>query len=246
MSPRTGFDRFMVDVDAASNPKVKRLRRAGAEVRWTWFHGVLPIAAQAPMRGSLTIGTLVADEQDIADKADVTLAQARKTVAVARELGMLDRDEDGIEWVHDFDDWNPEPKADGTASERSRRYRERQRARRDASRPSRRDGRDETVTSRREVEGEVEELHPPNPPPPAGGTFPTRPSGGRARQARQFEEQAAAFVAAHFPGCLPSRVGAVAVEARRRGLDPPPDALRHIADGHQFLSEYLQPEGAAA
>jgi hypothetical protein len=119
------FDRF----NASSNAKVKRLKRAGKEVRWAWFHGVLPIAATAPMRGSLCIGAAAADEYDIAAMADVTVAEARKALEAARALGMLDLDEQGVEWVHDFDVYNPEPKTDtkAAAAERARRYRERQR-----------------------------------------------------------------------------------------------------------------------
>lgn len=123
------YDRFMVHVDAASNRKMKRMKRAGKEVRWAWFHGVLPIAAQADIRGTFAIGFAPADAQDVADQADCTLAEARKALQVARELGMLVHDENiGCDWVHDWDEYQPEPKKDRTNATRQARYRERHNA----------------------------------------------------------------------------------------------------------------------
>lgn len=195
------FDRFMVDIKASSNAKVKRLKRAGKEVRWAWFHGVLPIAATAPMRGSFCVGSTSADEHDVAAMADVTPAEARKALNVARELGMLDRDEHGVEWIHDFEVYNPEPKGDTTAAERARRYRERQRARRNASRDATCDGRDANgAITPPEVE-EEEEDHPPA--PASGGAIvpaapPAKPIGRRQRDQRVYAERRRAWFEAGF------------------------------------------------
>lgn len=154
-----GYDKFMVAVDAAHNSKIRRLKRAGKDARWAWFHGVLPIAASAPMRGSFCVGELAADADDVAGAAEVSVGEARKTLQVAREIGLLERDEEGVEWVHDFEDYNPEPKRDSTSPDRSRRYRERQRAKRHGTvtAKSHRDGRDANgPVTPPEVEGEEE------------------------------------------------------------------------------------------
>lgn len=181
VSPARKFNRFMVTVDASARPKVKRLKRAGKEVRWAWFHGVLPIAAEAPMRGFFMVGDLPADESDVAEVADVTIVEARKALETGRSLGMLYLDDEvGFERVHDWDEINPAPKVDATAAERARRYRERHAAsRRDVTPASRRDS---AVTDRDangavtppEVEVEVEV---PRTPPEGGRvvTFARRP-----------------------------------------------------------------------
>ena len=123
------FDRFMVARDAASNPKVKRMKRAGKETRWAWFHGVLAIAARAQPRGYFVVGGQVADAHDVADIADVTVAEARRALEVGRDLGMLVRDEDtGTEFVHDWDEFNPAPRNDPTNAERQQRFRDLQRS----------------------------------------------------------------------------------------------------------------------
>lgn len=190
------FDRIMVAVDVGANRKTKRLKRAGAEVRWAWFHGVLPIAACAPMRGSFCIGAAGADAHDVADVADVTVAQARKALQVARDLEMLVRDEHGVEWVHDFEVYNPEPKVDATAAERAKRYRDRQRSRRDANGIVTRDDRDANAP---EVE---EEENTPRKPPASGGRLPdlpSKPNGNRQRGRAGFEAQVRSYAAAAFP-----------------------------------------------
>lgn len=162
----------MVTVNAAHNLKVKRLKRAGKEVRWAWFHGVLPIAAQSSVRGCFLIGEEPANERDVSDMADVTLTEARRALAEARNLGMLYWDDDlGCERVHDFEAINPAPKRDTTAAERQKRRRDRIRAERDVTPASRRDNRDGhgNVTPAEvevEVEGEVED--PPRPPQGGG------------------------------------------------------------------------------
>lgn len=149
------FDRFMVARDAASNPKVKRMKRAGKETRWAWFHGVLAIAARAQPRGYLTIGDLPADEHDVADVADVTVAEARRAMKVGRDLGMLVRDDTtGWEFVHDWDEFNPAPRNDQTNAERQQRFRDRNAGRNGSNAP---DNAPVTGSNAREVEGEGEE-----------------------------------------------------------------------------------------
>lgn len=164
------FDRFMVSVNAAQRPKVKRMKRAGKEVRWAWFHGVLAIAAESPIRGCFLVGDLPADEHDVADMADVTVAEARKAIEVGRTLGMLYRDDEhDCERVHDWDVVNPAPKQDKTAADRQQRRRERIKAEREkaaVTEPSRCDASDghAPVTP---MKGEGEGLK--NPPTPQGG-----------------------------------------------------------------------------
>jgi 5-methylcytosine-specific restriction endonuclease McrA len=123
---RKAFDRFMVAGGAAQHPKIRRLKAAGPEVRWAWFHGVLAIANIARERGQFTVGVLPADERDVALQADVTVPQARKALAVARDLGMLLIGPDGVEYVHDWDDWQATPRSeakDPTTARRSALYR---------------------------------------------------------------------------------------------------------------------------
>jgi hypothetical protein len=58
---------------------------------------------------------------------------AKATLEQMRELDMLEFDEnEGLERVHDWDDWNPKPKEDRTNAERQRRWRERRNAARNA------------------------------------------------------------------------------------------------------------------
>lgn len=165
------FAHFMVANDIGRNLKLARMKPAE---RWAYVAGVLSIAAQAEMRGTLLIGRAPADERDVARQADVPVTVARAALKQLRTLGVLERDADGIEWVHDFGVHNPQPRRDETAAERAQRYRDKQRASRDAPRdvtpPSRRDARDDHatvthrdernghggVTSRKEVEVEVE------------------------------------------------------------------------------------------
>jgi hypothetical protein len=53
---------------------------------------------------------------------------------VFRAAGLLEHDEDlGGEWVHDFEEWNPEPKR-RTNADRQKRYRDRQKASRNGTR----------------------------------------------------------------------------------------------------------------
>lgn len=158
------FDRFMVDVNIASNPKLATLSPAE---RWCAVAGVFALAALSPVRGRLLIGNHRADVTYVAHHARVTTAVARSTMRKMREVGMLSEDEEyDCEAVHDFDQWNPAPKADTTAADRQRRYRERSKA------ASRRNGNDVTPpVTPPEVEVEVEgEENTPLTPLDEGGT----------------------------------------------------------------------------
>lgn len=163
MSPRA-FDRVMVHIEIAHHLKLRKLTNA----EWKAFLlGVLPIAAKSDIRGALMVGREPATADDIAHQARVSTRVARGALSKLHAVGMLDHDEDlGADWVHDFDEWNPEPKADSTAAERAARYRQKQKAKRDGNgssrRASRRDARDDhgNVTPP-EVEGE--EKTPPTP-----------------------------------------------------------------------------------
>lgn len=200
MAPR-GFDHFMVQLEAGRNLKLNRLSPAE---RLAWLLGVLPIAAKAPLRGSFMIGSLPAEAEDVAAQASVPKSVASSMLGKVRELGMLEHDDDiGAEWVHDFEEHNPEPKRDSTAAKRAKAYRDRQKAKRDeggaspppspVTAPSRRDDavRHGTVTP---PEVEEEEKNTPQPPPEGEWTSPpVRPIGGRKRDLARYDEQLVEF-----------------------------------------------------
>ncbi len=152
MSRVRKFDRFMVDVNVGTN---RKLRRLTVPERWCYIAGILPIAAQAPVRGRLLIGDLPAEEADYAEQAGVTVTVARQALGKLRELGVIYLDEElGCEQVHDFEDWNPPPKEDATNAERQRRYRERHSS---GSNATSNGVTDNAVTLGREVEVEGKE-----------------------------------------------------------------------------------------
>jgi hypothetical protein len=158
MSPQA-FDRFMVQVGIGTN---RKLRRLPAVQRWAYVAGVLSLAAQSPMRGSMLIHDGEhATAQDVAEEATISLRDAGKALEAFRRFGMLERDEQGVEWVHDWDRLNPEPKpSDSPDATRERKRRERARQRLAAGRHAS-VTRDMGVTSRgshapeEEGEGEV-------------------------------------------------------------------------------------------
>lgn len=154
MSPRKGFDRVMVHHDLASN--LKLIDFTDSEVK-AFVLGVLPIASMADMRGAFTVGKAPATAAHVAEQARVTKRVGTSTIAKLRDVGILELHDDGVEWVHDFHEYNPAPKVDDTSAERAKKYRESQKAKRDASRPVTRDvtPRHGTVTPTK-VEGEVE------------------------------------------------------------------------------------------
>jgi hypothetical protein len=165
MSPRP-FDRFMVDIEVGRNLKLARLQPAE---RWAFIAGVLAVAAKAPMRGSMTVGLLPATPEDVARQADVAVAVAARTLDKIRELGMLERDDEGVDWVHDWEDWQREP-SKASDADRARKYRARLRASRDASHGVTDASRDANVTGHDETRDasrtkrEVEVEDPPYPP----------------------------------------------------------------------------------
>jgi 5-methylcytosine-specific restriction endonuclease McrA len=121
VSPRK-FDRYMVGLGAGRHVKFRRLT---IPERYAFFMGVLSLAAQSPVRGCLMIGSLAVEPADVAAEADVPEKVAASAMEKLRAVEVIIRDEHGLEWVHDFQDWNPEPKTDNTSAERQQRYRER-------------------------------------------------------------------------------------------------------------------------
>ncbi len=123
MKASKDFDRFMVVNEIAGNPKVARL--TDAEFRCL-IQGVWPLASKSRPRGYLLVGSLPANEKDIANQARCSVAIAKRTMAKLRELEMVVADSElGAERCHDWDEINPSPKADATNAERQRRYRQR-------------------------------------------------------------------------------------------------------------------------
>jgi hypothetical protein len=252
MSPRK-FDRFLVDVEAGRNLKIGRLTDSE---RCAFFLGVLAIAAKSPIRGRLLVGDLVAEPRDVAKQASVADRVAASAMDKLRALGVLLPDpEFGCETVHDFEDWNPPPKADATAGERQARRRAKLKESRDShgsvTLASRRDARDIPVTvTPPEVEGEVEVT----PLAPQGGNnepfdgehvvAPAKPSSARGRDLTSWKQQHAAWVAEHFPGCDPKPVASLVEWVRSRGTDPTPAAIREFAAAAPAFAHALEPVAA--
>jgi hypothetical protein len=127
---RRAFDRFMVDVELASNPKIGRLTDREFRIL---VSGVWALAAKAEPRGYLVIAGQPATPADVAHQAHCSPAAATATLDKLRQLDMLEFDEDeSLERCHDWDEVNPAPKVDQTNAERQRRYRERRNAERNA------------------------------------------------------------------------------------------------------------------
>lgn len=128
MSPRDKFDRFMADVRNGTNFKLARLSHAHYRAL---FSAVLPIAARSEIRGAFMVNGQPATEEDMRIMSPVlTTKECRGALKAFRVMGLLEHDEElGAEWVHDFEEWNPEPRVDRTGAERQRRYRSRMRDR---------------------------------------------------------------------------------------------------------------------
>lgn len=129
MPPRPRpYDRFMVANKIGAD---RQLRRVPAGQRWVWVAGVLALAAQSPIRGTLLL--VDADPvtyKDIAEEASVTPALARKAVISFRTLGLLLPDDElGCDVVPNFDLYNPPPAARSTEGERIRKREQRARQR---------------------------------------------------------------------------------------------------------------------
>jgi hypothetical protein len=243
------FDRFMVMVGIGTN---RKLRRLPVVQRWTYVAGVLALAAQSPMRGALLITDgEPATAEDVAQEATVPLKDARAALASLRRLGMLTRDEHGIEWVHDWEAVNPDPKPSASpeaARKRKREQRARERAERErhagVTPPK---GVTSGVTSAKShaPEEEGEGVHPPSVPPQAGGdVFPSRTSSMKGRRLERHQELVTSWVAEHFPSSPVAKVAALASHLQARGVAPTPAALRDYAERNPAWS--LQPEREAA
>lgn len=208
------YDRFMVHVDIGTEEKLARLTDAE---RLCHIAGVLAIAAKAPIRGRLLVGDQEAEAREIARRASVSERVARSTVKKLVEVGVLVRDDDLDCWrVHNWENFNPEPKQDATNAERQRRYRER----RNAARNAQRNGvtpvpitAPVTASNAPEVKKEVEQ--PPQPPTggepersvgAVGEQPPPKPSGGRQRDQDAYDAAMAAWCAHHFPAADPRAV----------------------------------------
>lgn len=222
------FDKFFVQVGIGTNRKLRRLPVAQ---RWTFVAGVLALAAQSPMRGAL----LIADghpvtAEDVAAEASVTLQQARAALRALRELGMIEQDDDGIEWVHDWDKLNPDPRpSDSPEATRERKRRERDRRRNPNSHAH--VTRDTPVTSRPSEPRDISESHDPEEEEKVEAPPSIPPlRGGRQRDRQSAEREMADFAAKHFPGVASGLIDYHA--ARLRSFDIPATvaALRHVLD----------------
>lgn len=127
MPPRPRpYDRFMVaygiggDVDLALVPEGQR---------WVWVAGVLPLAAQSPIRGHLLRkNTEPVSSVDVAAAASAKRALTLKALDHFRACELIVADDElGCEWVPNFKVYNPDPKASSTEGERLRKREQRAR-----------------------------------------------------------------------------------------------------------------------
>jgi hypothetical protein len=206
------FDRFMVSNSIGTNRKLRRLPVAQ---RWIYVAGVLALASQSPIRWALLItdGEPVTAE-DLAQEATVKLSDAKAALASFRRFGMLERDADGVDWVHDWDSMNKDPKPSDSPDAT--------RARKRAQRDREREGRHANVT--RDNPGchapEVEERKKEKPPVgPQGGNnnidevsmgdaAPSRPASSRKRDLEEFAAEMGRWSSTHFPAAEVGAVGA--------------------------------------
>jgi hypothetical protein len=182
---RRAFDRYMVALGMGTHPKLARLTDTE---RCAHVFGVLAIAAMAPIRGCLIVGELPAEAADVAVAAGVPVKAAQSAIAKLRDIGILQHDaEHDCLRVHDWDDYNPEPKTDRTHAERQRRYRERQRgdAQSDAVTPPVTDTVTTVTVTPPEGEGEEEEQQTAEASPPAETpSLPPQPAPPQLKEAR--------------------------------------------------------------
>jgi hypothetical protein len=161
-----GFDHVMVHHNAGRNLKVRSFTTAEA---CAWVFGVLPIGGMARMRGAFMVGARPATARDVAEQSGQSMRTCTNLLQKMRDMGMLEHDpEIGAEWIHDFEEHNPEPKKDPTAAKRARDYRARQKQRHGVTNASRRDGHEHhgaitppEVEGEEEVEDVVVEEHAP-------------------------------------------------------------------------------------
>jgi len=232
------FDRFMVSNSIGTNRKLRRLPVAQ---RWIYVAGVLALASQSPIRGALLItdGEPVTAE-DLAQEATVKLSDAKAALVSFRRFGMLDTDADGVDWVHDWDSMNKDPKPSDSPDAT--------RARKRAQRNREREGRHANVTrDKPECHApEVEERKKEKPPVgPQGGNntaAPLKSSGGRARDIDAYEAAMCEWAAQYFPDALSVKavIGAVSWLATRDGIsEVTPSALREFAASSDTWAEPL-------
>lgn len=124
---RREFDSFLVHTKIGSS---RKLGRVPASHRWVWVAGVLALAAESPIRGSLLIqvGEPAADKYDIARMAGVPVATAAKALEAFKRLGMLDWDSE-LEClrVRNWDRYQPQPPSEARDRARERKRRQRHR-----------------------------------------------------------------------------------------------------------------------
>jgi hypothetical protein len=153
--PRQTFDRVMIDVGIGRHVKLRHLSDAE---RWCFVAGVLPIAADAPVRGFLLVGNEPATPEAVAFVAGSRASVARSSLSKLRAASVLIPNSDlGCEEVHDFEEWNPPPRRDKTAADRARRYRERRAQQQRHGVTDRDVTRDVTAPNAPEVEGKGRE-----------------------------------------------------------------------------------------
>lgn len=122
MSARRAFDHVMLATRIRHTGKLRRNLRP--EERWVYVC-VLAIAGEASPRGAFLLAGQEPTPGDMADEAAVPVSVARRALERIRDQGMLEQDDQGVWWVHDFDEHNPAPRSDPGNAERQRRYRER-------------------------------------------------------------------------------------------------------------------------
>jgi hypothetical protein len=142
----------MVQVGMGTHPKLGQLTDSE---RCAHVFGVLAVASLSPVRGLLLVGNRPVEPTDVARMAGVSPRVAASTIHKLQEAGAIEHDEEfGCLRVHDWEDVNPEPKADRTHAERQRRYRERH-AQRDATS----DGHSDANVTPTEVKKEKEDAN---------------------------------------------------------------------------------------
>jgi hypothetical protein len=146
----TRYDSILVATTVGGNRKLRRMR---PEHRWTVIAGVWALAGESPIRGYLLITEQEhVSDQDIAERAGVTLKVVRATLTQMRALAMLEWDENiRAEHVHDWHEHQPDPRPSDTREA----WRDRKRRQRDKSRAGHddvtRDGHDDVPPPKKKV-----------------------------------------------------------------------------------------------
>ncbi len=169
----------------------RKIRRLTPAERWALVFGAWAIAAESPVRGALLIADGIrATAEDVAEQATVSVPVARSALGKAGDLGLLYEDTElQCLVVHDFAEWNPEPKADATGAERQRRFRERHRN--GEVTPVARDA------TRNANAPEVKKKGSNTPPSPPS-------EGGRQRSRDRWEKEMDSWARQNFPDHAPA------------------------------------------